>query len=141
MCGQNFRVGQQQRAYALGVVLDDGLAEIVRQTAIAAGRAAETGHQTDAAQLQSAVRAHAQMTVTGAVERLLTVGRVALGQVAQTHALEHGVGEQCAAGGLKVVAFDPGLVYDLPEHAALGILKAIIASTASFSIAMMARYS
>ena len=55
LCGQNFRVGQQQRAYALGVVLDDGLAEIVRQTAIAAGRAAETVAAEKAHSIQVAV--------------------------------------------------------------------------------------
>ena len=81
------------------------------------------------------------MAVTGAVERLLTVGRVALGQVAQTHALEHGVGEQCAAGGLKVVAFDPALSTTCQNMPLSASWKAIIASTASFSIAMMARYS
>ena len=63
------------------------------------------------------------MTVAGAVEGLLAVGGVPLGQVAKAHTLQHGVGEQRAAGGLQIVALHTGLVDDLPEHAALGILE------------------
>ena len=64
----HFGIGQHQRAYALGIVADHRLAEVVGQGAVAVILAAKTRHQADAVQLQAAVRVLAQILVTGAVE-------------------------------------------------------------------------
>ena len=50
----HFGIGQHQRAYALGIVADHRLAEVVGQRAVTVILAAQTGHQADAAQLQAA---------------------------------------------------------------------------------------
>ena len=118
-------IGQHQRADALGVVADHRLTEIVSQRAVAVVLAAEAGHEADAIQLQAAVRVLAQILVTGAVEGFLGPCGHPLGQVAETHALEHSVGEEGRAAGLEVVALDAGVVHHLPEHAGLLVLELV----------------
>ena len=87
--------------------------------------AAEAGHEADAGQLQAAVRVLAQILVTGAVEGFLGPCGHPLGQVAETHAFEHSVGEEGRAAGLEVVALDAGVVHHLPEHAGLLVLELV----------------
>ena len=52
----HFGIGQHEGADALGVVADDGFAEVVGEGAVAVVLAAEAGDEADAAQLQAAVR-------------------------------------------------------------------------------------
>ena len=54
LAGDHLGVGQHQRAYALGIVADHRLTEVVGQGAVAVILAAQTCHQADAAQLQAA---------------------------------------------------------------------------------------
>ena len=56
LAGDHLGVGQHQGAYALGIVADHRLTEVIGQGAVAVVLAAQTCHQADAIQLQAAVR-------------------------------------------------------------------------------------
>ena len=87
--------------------------------------AAQTRHKADAVQLQAAVRVLGQIPVTGAVESLLRPCSHTFGQIAQTHALEHGIGKQGGAAGFQIVALGLRVVDDLPEHPGLLVLELV----------------
>ena len=114
----HFGIGQHQRAYALGVVADHRLAEVVGQRAVTVILAAQTRHKADAVQLQAAVRVLGQIPVAGAVESLLRPCSHAFGQIAQTHALEHGIGKQSGAAGLQLIAETKELSQKVSEYKA-----------------------
>ncbi len=112
--------GQHKGADALGVLIDDGLVDVVVEFARTVGFATETANFDGAVKGKHAVGISSNELLLDTFPCAPGGGLVALRKVAHTNAFGHGVGKHAAGRGLEVVAVR--LVHDAGTDASVGLL-------------------